>query len=106
VDVAKTSAVEGELANFISRRHEKRVKEEGERTAEEMWAESERRYAARRREENRAAWCRYHQDQAVRHRASLEALATYHESKAAKLQLKDAVVEGEGVDSKCPDVPQ
>ena len=74
MDVAKTSAVEGELANFISRRHEKRVKEEGERTAEEMWAESERRYAARRREENRAAWCRYHQDQAARHRAMLEVL--------------------------------
>jgi hypothetical protein len=54
VDVAKSSAVEGELDKFISRRHEKQV-EEGERLEEEMWAESERRHAARQREENRAA---------------------------------------------------
>ena len=96
MDVAKSSAVEGELDKFISRRHEKRVEEEGERLAEEMWAESERRHAARQREENRAAWCEYHQDQAARHRAILETLATYHEGEAAKLQLEDAVVEGEG----------
>jgi hypothetical protein len=96
VDVAKTNAVEAELDNFISRRHEERIQEEGERLAEEIWAESERRYAARRREENRAAWCKYHQDQAARHRAMLEALATYHECEAAKLQLEDAVAEGEG----------
>jgi hypothetical protein len=96
MDAEKTSMVEGELDNFISRRHEKRVEEEGERPAEEMWAESERRYAARRREKNRAAWCKYHQDQAARHRATLEALATYHECEAAKLQLEDTVVDGEG----------
>jgi selenocysteine-specific translation elongation factor len=96
VDVAKISAVDGELDNFISRRHEKRVEQEGERLAEEMWAESERRYAARQREVNRAAWCKYHQDQAARHRAILETLATYHEGEVAKLQLEDAVVEGEG----------
>ena len=94
MDIAKSSAVEGELDNFISRRHEKRVKEEGERPAEEMWAESERRHAARRREESRAAWRKYHHDQAARHRAILETLVTYHEGEAAKLQLEDAVVEG------------
>jgi hypothetical protein len=96
VDVAKISAVEGELDNFISRRHDKRVEEEGERLAEEMWAESERRHAARRRQENRAAWCKYHQDQAARHRAILETLVIYHEGEATKLQLEDEVVEGEG----------
>jgi len=97
VDVAKSSAVEGELDNFFAGRHEKRVEEEGERLAEEMWAESERRHAARQREENRAAWRKYHQDQAARHRATLEALATFHESEATRLQRReDAVVEGEG----------
>ena len=96
MDAEKTSMVEGELDNFISRRHEKRVEEEGERPAEEMWAESERRYEARRREENHAAWCKYHQDQAARHRATLQALASYHEGEAAKLQPEDAVVDGEG----------
>ncbi len=96
MDIAKISAVEAELDNFISRRHEKRVEEEGERLAKEMWAESERRHAARQREENRAAWCKYHQDQAARHRATLEALATNHECEAAKLQPEVAVVDGEG----------
>ena len=96
MDVAKTSTVEAELDNFISRRHEKRIQEEGERPAEEVWTESERRYAARRREENRAAWRRYHEDQAARHRTTLEALASYHEGEAAKLQPEVAVVDGEG----------
>jgi len=96
VDAAKSSAVEGELDNFISGRHEKRVEEEGERLAEEMWAESEQRHAARRREENRAAWCKYHQDQATRHRATLEALAIYHESETTKLQRRDDAVGGGG----------
>ncbi len=95
MDIAKISAVEGELDNFISRRHEKRIQEEGERPAEEMWAESERRYEARRREENHAAWRRCHEDQAARHRATLETLATYHEGEAAKLQPEVAVVDGE-----------
>jgi len=96
VDAAKTSALEGELDKFISRCHEKRVEEEGERLAEEMWAESERRHAARQREENRATWCKYHQDQAARHRATLEALAAYHESEATRLQRREDAVVGEG----------
>ena len=40
MDVAKSSAVEGGLNNFISKRHDERVEQEGERLAEEMWAES------------------------------------------------------------------
>ena len=88
--------VEKELDGLIRRRHDHRVVEEGERRTEEAWAESERRHAARRREENRAAWCKYHQDQAARHRATLEALASYHECEAAKLQPEVAVVDGEG----------
>ena len=96
MDTVKTSAVGAKLDNFISRRHEKCIEQEGQQLAEEMWAESERRYAARQREVNRAAWCKYHQDQAARHRAILEILATYHEGEAAKLQLEDAVVKGEG----------
>ncbi len=91
--------VEKELDGLICRRHDHRVVEEGERRTEEAWAESERRHAARRREENRAAWCKYHHDQATRHRTILETLATYHEGEAAKLQRDDAVVEGEGVHS-------
>ena len=96
MDVAKIRVVEAEIDNFISRCYQKRVEKEGERPAEEMWAESERRNAARGREENRAAWRKYHEDQAARHRATLEALATYHECEAAKLQRDDTVVVREG----------
>ena len=47
---------------MIHRRHDQRVQTEGERAAEELWRESERKYAARRREENRVAWCHYYRN--------------------------------------------
>jgi hypothetical protein len=58
-DISRGEAVEHELDRLIEKRHDRRVVAEGERPAEEMWAESERRHNARRREENRAAWCEY-----------------------------------------------
>jgi hypothetical protein len=73
-----------ELDQFISRRHERRVLEEGERAEEEAWRESARRAEAARREENRAAWCAHHADQAERLRASLAELVAYHEREAEK----------------------
>jgi hypothetical protein len=51
----------------------------------EFWKESVRRYTTRRREEMRAAWWEYHQGQAARHRAVLEALIASHESAAERL---------------------
>jgi hypothetical protein len=69
-DISRGEAVETDLDILITRRHDRRVLEEGERPPEEAWAESERRQEARRHEENRAAWCcEYHQEQAERHRA-------------------------------------
>jgi hypothetical protein len=44
-------------------------------------------YNARRREENRLAWCKYHRDQAERHRAILEALIADHQAQAEKYEL-------------------
>jgi hypothetical protein len=54
--VAPGEAVESELDRLITRRHDQRVKDEGERQLEEAWRESERREEARRREENRGCW--------------------------------------------------
>ena len=68
----------------------------GERKRRELWQASVRAYHARRAAEMRELWRTYHQDQAARHRATLEALATYHECEAAKLLLEDTVVDGEG----------
>jgi DNA-binding transcriptional regulator PaaX len=58
-DISRGEQVEQELTAMIMRRHDRRVFEEGERPALEAWQESERRYEARSREENRLAWCGY-----------------------------------------------
>jgi len=59
--------------------------EEGERAEEEAWRESTRRANAVREAELKAAWCEFHQEQAERHRATLEALAAHHEQRAHQL---------------------
>jgi hypothetical protein len=57
----------------------------GDKEREELYAESVRRYRNWRQQQLRAAWAAYHYDQAARHRAILETLASYHEGEAAKL---------------------
>ncbi len=84
-DISRGEAVEHELTAFLGKRHEARVAVEGERPEEAPWVESERRHAARRREDNRAAWCEYHQLQAERHKRISAALISYHEAQAARL---------------------
>ena len=82
MDVAHGEMVEAELNAFIQRRSRKGDVDPDEQ--EELWKESVRAYTARRREELRAAWCEYHQGQAARHRAVLEALIARHEDEAAR----------------------
>ena len=53
-DISAGEQVEKELDGFISRRHDQRVRSEGERAVEESWRESERREEARRAEEEHA----------------------------------------------------
>jgi hypothetical protein len=93
VDTTHGELVEKELNIMSTRRHDRRVAEDGERRALEMWQESEGRYDERRREANRQAWASYHEGQAERHRRTLEDLITHQETQAAKL------CEGEGVSS-------
>ena len=85
-DISAGEKVEGELDIFISRRHDKRVAEQGERVQEELWRASERRDAEQRREENRAAWCEYHRAAAERARRTLEELIARHEAAAQTLE--------------------
>jgi hypothetical protein len=75
--VARGGATEKELDILITRRHNARVRDVGERAAEEMWAESERRHAESRREVQAAL-------QAARMSAVLEALIGHHQSEAEK----------------------
>jgi hypothetical protein len=60
VDVSHAESVERELDRLIEKRHDQRVQSEGERLEEELWRESERKHQAKRREENRIAWCAYY----------------------------------------------
>jgi hypothetical protein len=83
MDIAHGEIVEKELDAFIERRSRKGDVDPDER--EELWQKSVRAYTARRREEVRAAWCQHHEGQAVRLRATLEALIAHHEEQAAKL---------------------
>jgi hypothetical protein len=82
VDIARSEAVEADLGRFIERRASR---EPDPDYREELWKESVQRYTARRREEMRAAWTSYHEGQAERHRATLQALIEHHEEQAAKL---------------------
>jgi hypothetical protein len=61
-DISRGEVVDADLDKLISRRHDARVAEEGERDLEEAWCESERRAeAARKAEEDRdrIAWARH-----------------------------------------------
>jgi hypothetical protein len=83
--IAHDVAREAELDRLITKRHERRVSEEGERAAEELWRDSVRRYNARQDAENREAWAEYHASQAERLRRTMEPLIAFHEARAQKL---------------------
>jgi hypothetical protein len=83
MDVEHGVMVEKQLDALIERRSRKGDVDPDER--EELWKASVRAYTARRREEMRAAWTSFHEGQAERHRATLQALIEHHESEAARL---------------------
>jgi hypothetical protein len=83
MDIARGEMVEKQFDALIQRRARKGDVDPDEREA--LWQTSVRRYNARRREEMRAAWAFYHEGQAERHRATLQALIEHHESEAARL---------------------
>ncbi len=78
-------AVDAELDRLISKRASQ-DRSPGPDELEPGYVESVRRFNARVRAENRAAWCEYHRGQAERLRASLVRLVEFHEEQAAKLQ--------------------
>ena len=72
-----------ELERMVERRSRNGETEPDER--EELWMKSVRRYNARLKAENRAAWLEYHHGTAARLRTTLEALIAHHEEQAARL---------------------
>ncbi len=76
--------VDAELDRLISRRASQDCRPDPDEL-EPGYVESVRRFNARRREENRQAWAAFHEGQAERHRAILEAMISYHERRATEL---------------------
>jgi hypothetical protein len=66
---APGEAVEAELNRLIARRSRREIDPD---ETEELWKESEHRYNARRREENRREWCGYFERLAACLRARAE----------------------------------
>jgi hypothetical protein len=73
--------VDFELDRLISKRASQDLRPDPDEQ-EELWKASVRAYTAQRREEMRAEWREYHEGQAARHRAVLEALIASHEEQA------------------------
>ena len=90
MDISRSEQVETDLDHLIEKRHDQRVLSEGERAAEELWAESVRRYFARQREENRIAWCHYYRNIA----GALYVRAEEYIVRAEKLSQEAALGEG------------
>ena len=92
LDYEATERLEAELDAFV----EKRSRESGaEREREEMYAESVRRYHARRQERNRELWRAYYLDQAERLERTAAELAADHRARAEQL-LEEAGGGGTG----------
>ena len=81
--VEHAEMVEKQLDALIQRRARKGAVDPDE--AEEIWKESVRRYNARRREENRLAWCDYFE----RLSACLRARAEEYDQRAQTLMETD-----------------
>jgi len=84
MDVAHRAMVETEIARLVEKRSSRET-DPDER--DEVWKASVAVYNARRREDNRLAWCEYHRGQAERHRTTLERLIADHEAQAEKYEL-------------------
>jgi hypothetical protein len=85
---ARGEKVELELDAFVAKRDAERRRIEGVRTAEAIWAQSEREYFARLDEERRLARLTYHRGQVSRLSNTLGDLVAYHRGEAEKL-MKD-----------------
>jgi hypothetical protein len=90
VDITQGELAESHLDALIERRDRERRKTEGERAEEVLWAESERRYFAKQREQNPWEWVRFYDRMA----ASLRARAEEYDQRAAALVPTNGHEEG------------
>lgn len=86
MDITRAEQVESDLNSLITKRHERRVVEEGERPALEMWQESERKHAAERQKQLAFDWIQYHEERLAGQRRIFSLLATHHRSEIQRYQ--------------------
>jgi hypothetical protein len=86
VDVAHSEMVEKELDAMIRRRHDHRVKDEGERLEEALWRESVERYNTRQKQEKLWEELRYHDRMIRAHTANFEAIIGTHAAELARCE--------------------
>jgi hypothetical protein len=82
VDVEHSERVERNLDRLITKRHDQRRMSEGDRRAQDLWAESVRRYNARQQQDHRLAWYEYE----MRLYRIHSGLASEHLRRAEKLE--------------------
>ncbi len=85
MDIVRGEWVEKDLDRLIERRHDERVKTEGERLEEELWMTSSREYAEREKRQVGAARYAFEMSMCELH----EALAAEHEQRALRLLEDD-----------------
>ncbi len=83
-NVAPGHAADLSIDAFIAKRHDQRVKSEGEREREALWQASVRAYNARCGEEQRLERLAWHEGQAARLSSTLGALVAYHKDQAER----------------------
>jgi hypothetical protein len=87
--VEQGERVERDLDAFIEKRHDQRVREEGERRTLEEWQVSERLYAARKSRARALDWYHYHLERAVGAERNGAEIAASHRIKAARILRTD-----------------
>ncbi len=83
MDVARADTVDRDLERLLVTRASQDTTPDPT-TLEASYVESVRRFNARVRAENRAAWLAFHEDQADRLRRNLGALVAHHKAEADK----------------------
>lgn len=89
--------VESELDRLITKRHDQRVKDDGERPAEELYMESVRRHEELERRERLWQLLRFHQGMARSHTANLEALVNRHRLEVERCEALLGITDTKGV---------
>jgi hypothetical protein len=84
LDIEAGERVEGEIDHMIQRRHEQRVRDEGQRRVEELWRPSERAYFERLEEQERRERAEFHEAHANRLRNTMGSLIQHHEREAER----------------------